>query len=291
MHVLCEQGVASPASFGGISRIRIRSPLGQSPPTVSFTARAAGDGEADTATVLGPGVEARSEADKIVDGMTFAQLCDEFECTSSPAVEQTARLIARDMLEGSKVLGIYALFVKYKDPLRSFSGRAAYKRNSWADGALRDKSVSIIRMAMLSTSVLKIEWILRGKPKLFALGVDRVVQKVTSTYTLNQISGQVVEHVEEWDLSGSTPQAKVYFWTTRLAYTAVQAGKDAGLLVDGLKKMLDKGDDSDAAFYYQDPSGDPRKFFVEDNFQSDFYQIGLLIALLYLAVQFLRLTL
>lgn len=32
-----------------------------------------------------------SEAYKIVDGMDFGELCREFECTSSPLVEATAR--------------------------------------------------------------------------------------------------------------------------------------------------------------------------------------------------------
>ena len=59
----------------------------------------------------------RSEADKIVDGMNFGQLCDEFECISSPSVEATARQLARDILElreGNRALGTYAVSVNYK---------------------------------------------------------------------------------------------------------------------------------------------------------------------------------
>lgn len=59
----------------------------------------------------------RSESDKIVDGMNFGELCNEFECISSPAVEATARQLVRDILElrqGNRALGTFATSVKYK---------------------------------------------------------------------------------------------------------------------------------------------------------------------------------
>lgn len=58
-----------------------------------------------------------AEADKLVDGMGFGELCNEFECISSPLVESTARQIARDILElreGNRALGTFAVSVKYK---------------------------------------------------------------------------------------------------------------------------------------------------------------------------------
>lgn len=59
----------------------------------------------------------RSEADKMVDGMDFGELCNEFECKSSPLVESTARQLVRDILElrqGNRTLGTFAISVKYK---------------------------------------------------------------------------------------------------------------------------------------------------------------------------------
>lgn len=74
--------------------------------------------ESQKADQLSPDpVTERSEADKLVDGMDFGQLCNEFECISSPLVESTARQLARDILElreGNRALGTYAVFVKYK---------------------------------------------------------------------------------------------------------------------------------------------------------------------------------
>lgn len=63
-----------------------------------------------------------SEVDKIVDGMDFGQLCDEFECISSPLVESTARQIVRDILElrEDRALGTFATSVKYKVFLKLF---------------------------------------------------------------------------------------------------------------------------------------------------------------------------
>lgn len=62
-------------------------------------------------------VSERSEADKLVDGMDFGELCNEFECISSPSVEATARQLVRDILElrqGNRALGTFAASVKYK---------------------------------------------------------------------------------------------------------------------------------------------------------------------------------
>nr|GEX24940.1 At1G65230-like protein [Tanacetum cinerariifolium] len=73
--------------------------------------------------------------------MEFGELCNEFECISSPSVEATARQLVRDILElreGNRALGTYAVSVKYK---------------------------SVQDMSMLSTSVLTIKWTLTGNPK------------------------------------------------------------------------------------------------------------------------------
>ena len=62
-------------------------------------------------------IKERSESDRLVDSMDFGELCNEFECLSSPAVESTARQLARDILElreGNRALGSYSISVKYK---------------------------------------------------------------------------------------------------------------------------------------------------------------------------------
>ncbi|XP_058737454.1 uncharacterized protein LOC131609692 isoform X2 [Vicia villosa] len=238
--------------------------------------------------------ETYSEADKIVDSMNFGELCNEFECNSSPSIESTARQLALDIFElrsGNRALGTYAVSVTYKDPIRSFTGREKYKRPLWAIIALDNPSVTVQEMTMLSTSVLRIKWRIRGKPKSVLAGVGGdLTLKVTSKFTLNQISGQVIEHEESWDLSASSATAQAFFWTSRVLYTTVESIKD---LADSAKNLSanfsSKNENMDI---YPDPSGDPTKFFQkDDSFQQDIYQIALLLAVIYLVVQVLRITL
>eukprot|EP00850_Spirogloea_muscicola_P002945 SM000011S19123 [mRNA] locus=s11:994272:995935:+ [translate_table: standard] len=235
------------------------------------------------------------EVDRLMDSVSFGQLCDEFECISSPSVERTARQLARDILdirEDCRLLSSFGVFVKYKDPLRSFTGREKYKRPSWIKNALDDPQVVVLQMVMRTTSELTIRWRVQGKPRLppASLVAGPLLLTITSTFVLNQISGQVVEHRDEWDLSGSSVPGAAYFWSSRLAWTVAEQGRDASEAMKGAARLLDQGRD-EGANIYPDPSGDPRKFFQQDNPNSELYQIGLVIALLYLLVQFLRFTL
>ncbi|TYI71157.1 hypothetical protein E1A91_D08G274900v1 [Gossypium mustelinum] len=236
----------------------------------------------------------RLESDKIVDGMDFGELCNEFECISSPLVESTARQLVRDILElreGNRALGTYAVSVKYKDPVRSFTGREKYKRPLWITGALENPTVRVQEMVMLSTSVLNIKWTIQGKPKSFVAGIGGdLIIRVNSQFTLNQISGQVIEHEELWDLSSSSIIAQAFFWTSRCLFATVEAAKD---LADGAKDLSTRfSTKQENTEVYPDPSGDPTKFFQrDDGFQRDVYQIALFLAVLYFVVQFLRTTL
>ncbi|XP_057960940.1 uncharacterized protein LOC131152969 isoform X4 [Malania oleifera] len=234
------------------------------------------------------------EADKIVDGMDFGELCNEFECISSPSVESTARQLARDILElreGNRALGTFAVSVKYKDPFRSFTGREKYNRPLWATNALEKPFVSVQEMVMLSTSILSIKWTIRGKPKslIARIGGDLVV-KVNSQFTLNQISGQVIKHEEFWDLSASSVIAQLYFWASRRLFSTVETCKDIANSMKNFSSSFQT--EKENLDIYPDPSVDPTKFFQrDDNFQRDLYQIALFIAIIYFVVQYLRIIL
>lgn len=226
--------------------------------------------------------------------MDFGELCNEFECISSPLVESTARQLVRDILElreGNRALGTFAVSVRYKDPFRSFTGREKYKRPLWATGALDNPSVTVQEMVMLSTSILSIKWTITGKPKSFIAGVGGdLTVKVHSKFTLNQISGQVIEHEEFWDLSASSVIGQAFFWTSRRLFATIENGKDLSDLVKSLIKR--SSSEKENLEIYPDPSGDPTKFFQrDDSFQRDAYQIALFLAVLYFVVQFLRTTL
>lgn len=127
---------------------------------------------------------------------------------------------------------------------------------------------TVQEMAMLSTSVLNIKWTLRGKPKLpvFSIGGD-VIVRVNSTFTLNQISGQVIEHQESWDLSESSVLAQSYFWMSRRLFATVEGGKDASDFIKDLTNRM--ATENKNVEIYPDPTGDPTKVtrtFIIDHF-------------------------
>lgn len=229
-----------------------------------------------------------------MDGIEFGELCNEFECISSPSIESTARQLVRDILElreGNRALGTFAVSVQYKDPVRSFSGRDKYKRPLWITTALHKPSASVQEMSMLSTSVLSIKWTVKGKPKniVGAVASDLII-RINSQFTLNQISGQVIEHKEFWDLSASSAIGKAYFWTSRRLFATIEGGKDLADLVKTISNQFPR--EKQNMEIYPDPSGDPTKFFQrDDGFQRDVYQIALFLALVYFVVQLLRTTL
>ncbi|KAJ9546108.1 hypothetical protein OSB04_025815 [Centaurea solstitialis] len=216
--------------------------------------------DSKTTEVSPDGITEKSEADKIVDGLDFGELCNEFECVSSPSVEATARQLVRDILElreGNRALGTYAFSVKYKDPVRSFTGRDKYKRPLWSTIALDKPTASVQDMSMLSTSVLNIKWTLKGNPKNPLAGVGGpVILKVNARYTLNQISGQVIEHEELWDLSSSSTIAQAYFWASRRLFSTTEATKD---ISDSVKNFSSRfSTKKENTEIYPDPT-DPTK--------------------------------
>eukprot|EP00245_Coleochaete_scutata_P006050 TRINITY_DN20162_c0_g1_i1.p1 TRINITY_DN20162_c0_g1~~TRINITY_DN20162_c0_g1_i1.p1 ORF type:complete len:329 (-),score=40.52 TRINITY_DN20162_c0_g1_i1:375-1361(-) len=230
----------------------------------------------------------RDEADDMADGVSYGQLCNDFECISSPQVERTARRLVRDIYElreSKRQLSIFASIVKYKDPMRSFTGMEKYRRLEYFKTALEKPSVALLEMTMRSTSELNVRWRVRGRAR--AAGAGDVVLIVTSKFVLNQISGQVTEHEEEWDLSSSSPPAAVYFLTSRLAFSIAQAGKDAP---ETIKKITDyfQAQDNEGSNIYPDPSGDPRKFFQYSNPDGELYQLAFFLALIYLLVEFVK---
>ncbi|KAG2404218.1 uncharacterized protein HKW66_Vig0111400 [Vigna angularis] len=261
----------------------------------SFFLRVANDADrSEVSSDTGTKASSYSEADKMVDGMDFGELCNEFECISSPLVESTARQLARDILEqreGNRALGVFAVSVTYKDPIRSFTGREKYKRALWATGALDNASVvsSISRILLLKQQLIHETGIFCWKPKS-VIGGEDLILRITSKFTLNQISGQVIEHEEFWDLSASSASAQTFFWTSRALFSAIESVKD---LVDNAKNLNSKiSTKKENLEMYPDPSGDPTKFFQrDDSFQRDAYQIALFLAVIYLVVQFLRTTL
>lgn len=111
---------------------------------------------------------------------------------------------------------------------------------------------------MLSTSVLSIKWTVKGKPKniVGAIASDLII-RINSQFTLNQISGQVIEHKEFWDLSASSAIGKAYFWTSRRLFATIEGGKDLADVVKTISNQFPR--EKQNMEIYPDPSGDPTK--------------------------------
>lgn len=120
---------------------------------------------------------------------------------------------------------------------------------------------SVQEMVMMSTSILKIKWTIKGKPKslVAAIGGDLII-KVDSQFTLNQISGQVIEHEESWDVSSSSAISQAFFWASRYLFASAEAGKDLGDSVSSLTGRVST--EKQNLEMFPDPSGDPTKVSV-----------------------------
>lgn len=113
-------------------------------------------------------------------------------------------------------------------------------------------------MVMQSTSVLNIKWTTKGRPKsiIASIGGDLIV-RVNSKFTLNQISGQVIEHEEFWDLSASSVIAQAYFWASRRLFATIEAGKDVADITKNMGNLFPNQNEN--VEIYRDPAGDPTK--------------------------------
>lgn len=81
-------------------------------------AEAGGGGPEDSSSIsIATKIAEKSEVDRLIEGISFGQLCDEFECISSPAVERTARQLVKDIMdirEGQRSLSNFGVNVEYK---------------------------------------------------------------------------------------------------------------------------------------------------------------------------------
>lgn len=129
-------------------------------------------------------------------------------------------------------------------------------------------SQGVQEMSMSSTSLLIIKWTLKGKPKSLLAGIGGdVIVKVNSQFTLNQISSQVIEHKEMWDLSASSAIAQAYFWSSRRLFSTVEFLKD---ITDSAKNLSSQFQtEKENTEIYPDPLGDPTK--VSSSYNPSFY--------------------
>lgn len=204
--------------------------------------------------------------------------CDDFVCTSSPAVERNLRALARDVGRTSTwTTDLFADEVRYKDQFRSTEGIAQYQRQTYLAGAVKEPKVLVTKLRMISRDVGAVSYRLRGS--IAAIPVDIDFEDV---FELNLLTGRVLKHTESWDLSRCSLPGKVAFTASRLVWAARQQAsdtKDGGSKLMASLSSMDEGDQG-----FQANPNDPTRFFQgpPDNGNKDLIQVALVIAVLYL---------
>ncbi|KXZ51347.1 hypothetical protein GPECTOR_13g835 [Gonium pectorale] len=206
--------------------------------------------------------------------------CDDFQCTSSPAVEQTVRSLARELTRGRyATTSLYQQTVTYSDGFRTFTGPEGYARQRWIADNVDKYKASITRMRMLDKGTSVVEWRLVGKLGGMDLDVD-----FTTTCEHNLLTGRINVHRESWNLSRCSPPAAALATLNRYSWSARQALTD---VKDGLGKAAQKlGGGGGAGGGMGDMPGDPTRFYQQQGDSGpnqDLFAGGFLIALLYLA--------
>ncbi|GLC37201.1 hypothetical protein PLESTB_000990900 [Pleodorina starrii] len=202
--------------------------------------------------------------------------CDDFVCTSSPAVEQTVRSLARELTRGRyTTTSLYQPGVTYSDGFRTFTGPEGFSKQRWVADNVDKPRQTIVKMRMLDKGTSQITWRLEGS--LGGMGLDVAL---TTTCEHNLVTGRITSLRESWDLSRCSPPAALLATFNRYSWSARQAVADAR---DGLGKAAQQlGGDGGSS---SNMPADPTRFYQgsDSGPNQDVIAVGFLIALLYLA--------
>lgn len=217
-------------------------------------------------------------AEQRIEGLS-TDYCDDFECTSSPAVEASVRTLAKDLQRANgRWTPIYASNVEYSDPYRKFKGPEGYQRLDFVATSVTDPAVAITGMRMLDNSAAEIRWRLTGK-----LGPLPIDVAGTTEIAMNLLTGRIERHSEKWDLRACSPPAAAAWNAARLAWAAKQASTDASTAAG---QVLDSLASVDEDSYQQPNPNDPMKFFQQkDTFKQDAILFVGVLLLFYALVQ------
>ena len=225
-----------------------------------------------------------------IEGLTpLDQICDEFVCKSSPAVESSLRQIATDLVairEEKRSLLPFANDVAYDDGARRFTGREGFTNHAYIADNVEGAKAAVEAMRMDGVDRATIVWRLQGRNK-----GGRVDVRVVTELTMNLITGRATEVVETWNLEGCDASAGAFVSSSRTAAAAPKNLADAAdKLGKDLRNMLGSLEEGGNDDIQVDPN-DPMKFFQNANTpQDDYLQIALFASVIYLIFQLLSAT-
>jgi hypothetical protein len=201
--------------------------------------------------------------------------CDDFVCTSSPAIEATVRSLARDILRANGVWtrSLLSRTVQYNDPFRRFKGADGYSRLDFVPKYIKSPRVSITSMKMIDTGAAEILWRVGGDVGPFGVEAD-----MTTRIEMNLLTGQIEKHEESWNLSRCSPPSAIAWTAARALWAAKSSGAEAAEATNSMLDSLTSVDEDDGFTTTRSPN-DPMKFFQQrDSFKDDAYTyIGLLL--------------
>lgn len=202
--------------------------------------------------------------------------CDDFVCTSSPAVEANIRALSRDIARANGVWtkSLFSRNVVYKDSFRSFKGLEGYSRLDFVPKYLQKPEVKIQKMKMVDTSTAEIDWEVVGQ-----LGPFKVDVLMSTQVTMNLLTGQIEKHFESWKLNKCSPPAAIAWNLARISWAARTGSADAARATNSVLESLTSMDDEDNTYQTMANPNDPMKFFQQkDQFKDDAtFFIGLLL--------------
>ena len=223
------------------------------------------------------------------------EYCDDFECTSSPAVELTVRALAKDISRGNGVWtkSLLSKNVVYKDRFCSMSGIDSFKVDFFPSyctvSRVTIKSMKMMDVAPSSRACIEytVEGILK-KPGSDTEGLIPVEVDMTTTVTLNLLTGQIESREDSWKARSIV--GKVAFSAARLAWGSVvksrEAGKKSGEFIEkSVNSVLGSlDDDTDMSNIQADPR-DPMKFFQQnDSFKDDATAFMIFLLIIYIII-------
>mmetsp|Transcript_7458 Transcript_7458/g.22047 ORF Transcript_7458/g.22047 Transcript_7458/m.22047 type:complete len:298 (-) Transcript_7458:423-1316(-) len=219
--------------------------------------------------------QSSSSREQEIEGLD-KNYCDDFVCSSSPAVEQAVRSLAQDIQQPKRwSRQLFVEDVQYKGGWRSFKGIDRYSRHLFIADNIDKAKVTVQRMRMEGLGAAVISWRLQGRV-VKVLDID---VRVESTFQLNMLTGRVESHTDEWDLSQCSPPAAAAFTALRAGWAFRQKTID---LQEDSGKFFDSFQSKQAPQITGDPT-DPRKFFIEeDNTFKDAVLFASVLALFWL---------
>lgn len=208
--------------------------------------------------------------------------CDDFVCTSSPSVESTVRSFARDIARGNSVFtkSLLSRNVEYSDTFRRFRGIDGYQKMNFMTKFVQGATATVAKLRMEGSGTAVIEWRLTGTLGPFPIDVD-----MTSTITMNLLTGQIEKHVDSWSLRRCSPPAAMAWTAARWAWALSAGGADAAKTTNTFLDSLTSMDESDDTFTQANPN-DPMRFFQQkDSFKEDATAFVGFLLVMYIVVQ------